>query len=82
MSHQLRLITSGNIQLKIITQRFQNYLSDLEIMLSHEIILKSKDTEKCMTQLLSLNRKIIQFLSACDTDTYFEDIQTILIFLK
>ena len=29
-------------------------------MLSHETILKSKDTEKCMTQLLSFNRKIIQ----------------------
>ena len=33
---------------------------DFKIMLSHETILKSKDTEKCMTQLLSLNRKIIQ----------------------
>ena len=33
---------------------------DIEIMLSHETILKSKDTEKCMTQLLSFNRKIIQ----------------------
>ena len=33
---------------------------DLKIMLSHETILKSKDTEKCMTQLLSFNRKIIQ----------------------
>ena len=30
------------------------------IMLSHETILKSKDTEKCMTQLLSFNRKVIQ----------------------
>ena len=29
-------------------------------MLSHETILKSKDTEKCMTQLLSFNRKVIQ----------------------
>ena len=29
-------------------------------MLSHETILKSKDTEKSMTQLLSFNRKIIQ----------------------
>ena len=29
-------------------------------MLSHETILKSKDTEKCKTQLLSFNRKIIQ----------------------
>ena len=33
---------------------------DFKIMLSHEIILKSKDTEKCMTQLVSFNRKIIQ----------------------
>ena len=33
---------------------------DFKIMLSHETILKSKDTEKCMTQLLSFNRKIIQ----------------------
>ena len=31
-----------------------------KIVLSHETILKSKDTEKCMTQLLSFNRKIIQ----------------------
>ena len=31
-----------------------------KIMLSHETILKSKDTKKCMTQLLSFNRKIIQ----------------------
>ena len=29
-------------------------------MLSHETILKSKDTEKCTTQLLSFNRKVIQ----------------------
>ena len=29
-------------------------------MLSHETILRSKDTEKCMTQLLSFNTKIIQ----------------------
>ena len=29
-------------------------------MLSHETILKSKDTEKSMTQLLSFNRKILQ----------------------
>ena len=29
-------------------------------MLSHEIILKSKDTEKCVMQLLSFKRKIIQ----------------------
>ena len=29
-------------------------------MLSHETILKSKDTKKYMTQLLSFNRKIIQ----------------------
>ena len=28
-------------------------------MLSHEKILKSKDTEKCMMQLLSFNIKII-----------------------
>ena len=33
---------------------------DSKIVLSHETILKSKDTEKCMTQLLSFNRKIIQ----------------------
>ena len=33
---------------------------DFRIMLSHETILKSKDAEKCMTQLLSFNRKIIQ----------------------
>ena len=33
---------------------------DFKIMLSHETILKSKDTEKCMTQLLSFNRKVIQ----------------------
>ena len=33
---------------------------DFKIMLSHKTILKSKDTGKCMTQLLSLNRKIIQ----------------------
>ena len=33
---------------------------DFKIMLSHETILKSKDTEKCMTQLLGFNRKIIQ----------------------
>ena len=33
---------------------------DFKIMLSHEIILKSKDTEKCMTQLVSFNRKTIQ----------------------
>ena len=33
---------------------------DFKIMLSHEIILKSKDTEKYMTYLLSFNRKIIQ----------------------
>ena len=33
---------------------------DFKIVLSHETILKSKDTEKCMTQLLSFNRKIIQ----------------------
>ena len=31
---------------------------DFKIMLFHETILKSKDTEKCMTQLLSFNRKI------------------------
>ena len=29
-------------------------------MLSYDTILKSKDTEKCLTQLLSFNRKIIQ----------------------
>ena len=29
-------------------------------MLPRETILKSKDTKKCMTQLLSFNRKIIQ----------------------
>ena len=29
-------------------------------MLSHDITLKSKDTEKCMTQLLTFNRKVIQ----------------------
>ena len=29
-------------------------------MLSHEMALKSKDTEKCMMQLLSFNKKIIQ----------------------
>ena len=33
---------------------------DLKIMLPRETILKSKDTKKCMTQLLSFNRKIIQ----------------------
>ena len=33
---------------------------DFKIVLSHETILKSKDTEKYMTQLLSFNRKIIQ----------------------
>ena len=33
---------------------------DFKIMLSHETILKSKDTEKCMTQILGFNRKIIQ----------------------
>ena len=33
---------------------------DFKIMLSHETILKSKDTEKCMTQLLNFNRKVIQ----------------------
>ena len=33
---------------------------DFKIMLSHEIILKSKDAEKCMTHLLSFNRKIVQ----------------------
>ena len=33
---------------------------NFKIVLSHETILKSKDTEKCMTQLLSFNRKIIQ----------------------
>ena len=27
-------------------------------MLSHETILKSKDTEKCMTQILGFNRKL------------------------
>ena len=31
---------------------------DFKIMLFHETILKSKDTEKCKTQLLSFNRKI------------------------
>ena len=30
------------------------------MILSHETILNSKDTEKCMIQLLSFNRKIIQ----------------------
>ena len=39
---------------------FKSKIFDLKIMLSHETILKSKDTEKCMTQLLSFNRKIIQ----------------------
>ena len=29
-------------------------------MLPHEKILKSKETENCMTQLLSFNRKIMQ----------------------
>ena len=29
-------------------------------MLSHEIIFKLKDIEKCIMQLLSFNRKIIQ----------------------
>ena len=29
-------------------------------MLSHETILKSKDTKKCMTHLLSFNRKVIK----------------------
>ena len=29
-------------------------------MLSHEKILKWKETEDCMTQLLSFNRKIMQ----------------------
>ena len=29
-------------------------------MLSHEIILKLEDNEKCMTQLLSFNRKFMQ----------------------
>ena len=33
---------------------------DFRIMLSHEIISKSKDTEKCMTKLLGFNREIIQ----------------------
>ena len=33
---------------------------DFKIMLFHETILKSKDTEKSMAQLLSFNRKIIQ----------------------
>ena len=33
---------------------------EFKIMLSHETILKSKDAEKSMTQLLSFNRKIIQ----------------------
>ena len=32
---------------------------DFKIMLSYETILKSEDTEKCMTQLLSFNRKVI-----------------------
>ena len=39
---------------------FKSKIFDLKIMFSHETILKSKDTEKCMTQLLSFNRKIIQ----------------------
>ena len=39
---------------------FKSKIFDLKIMLSYETILKSKDTEKCMTQLLSFNRKIIQ----------------------
>ena len=39
---------------------FKSKIFDLKIMLSHETILKSKVTEKCMTQLLSFNRKIIQ----------------------
>ena len=29
-------------------------------MLSRETILKSEDTEKCITQLLHFNRKVIQ----------------------
>ena len=33
---------------------------DFKIMLCHETILKTKDTEKFMTRLLSFNRKIIQ----------------------
>ena len=32
---------------------------DFKISLSYETILKSEDTEKCMTQLLSFNRKVI-----------------------
>ena len=39
---------------------FKSKIFDFKIMLSHETILKSKDTEKCMTQLLGFNRKIIQ----------------------
>ena len=39
---------------------FKSKIFDLKIMLSHETILRSKDTEKCMTQLLSFNTKIIQ----------------------
>ena len=39
---------------------FKSNIFDFKIMLPHEAILKSEDTEKCMTQLLSFNRKIIQ----------------------
>ena len=39
---------------------FKSKIFDFKIMLSHETILKSKDTEKCMTQLLLFNRKVIQ----------------------
>ena len=40
-------------------------------MLSHETILKSTDTEKCMTQLLSFNWKVIQ-TSVIQTKLYRE----------
>ena len=39
---------------------FKSNIFDFKIILPHEAILKSEDTEKCMTQLLSFNRKVIQ----------------------
>ena len=38
---------------------FKSNIFDFKIILPHEAILKSEDTEKCMTQLLSFNRKVI-----------------------
>ena len=54
LSHDdFKIISWDNVILK-------SKMFDFKIMLSHEMALKSKDTKKCMMQLLSFNKKIIQ----------------------